>query len=1111
MIAEWAKRCAPPAACSTSAAAASKARAKSGASDADDEEEREEGDDTWKVNCILATRVLKRVRQWQVSWMPSSGKTFKPTWETKGCFVGDDGTSTEQFLEFEAKRLQGGATGTTNSLPKPPMYAQSTRPKKMLVAQKEAQKMLLDSDAEEEDDDDDGDAAAAADDDEVVKQAPSASTRTHRVAAAASASAAATAALSAAASCAAAVVEGSLAGHGKGGPGSDGSDAGASADITNVKKEKGMRGASSAEAMVLSESSDLDDDVMAVDPPGVAAAAAAAKRKGNAKGKARAANYDSSDLDDNNDGGGGAENGAFRAVSDGEDSDDDLAVVGVKGQFALRDFPHTREHCVAKKATFGTEDHCANCYCMVCDCVVAKCSDWKSHCKATFSDPRWRAARNAAKNGGTSGGGGGGGAASGASAGRGHISSGNGSGSTKYNTGAAYLDGYRPGQKAQRYRKTEDDVPFNCGTLLESIQQVYPEEAQKPTGLVVSALRHYQKQSIAFMLANEQATAVAGQPANPCIGDERRAPKLSYAGHIRVESPWAHHWIPCVKGDGKIRGGWLCDEVGMGKTMCCIATILANPCIDASTEADFDAVKEWLAKEKVLAAAANVAVRAETKANSKESNFNRYKKQLLTMQEMKNRANKGWSYTLYKNVLDDAKTPAFEALQADASKATVARANAEAKYYTELQALGPRPTTKLKATVVVVPPTLLGQWVDEFKKYAPSLTVYSLHSGTGGAAFTSFKKSAALARKADVLIVSKYLNASVDVGGDSYFGPGHCIGGDPMTWFHRVIVDEVHIGNTRSKWCMAPLRWGVTGTPASKSPSDLAHAAEWLGQPYEAAHLKAHSRSPNVHKETMALHVAKLKTLMIRHTKDMQIGGTNALVLPILQSKAVMLDMSAAERRQYDRSRQLDLSKSRIQTIREAGGTMMYLEMNLKATRDAAAGLDSKGTKMKALKQALVDLKASEPHFQVIIFTRSVAAHGDIVQMANALGVGTYQLTAKVSMAQRHASIREFQTPATCPRVCIASVNIGSVGVTLTAATRVYLMEPSIDPAAEVQCAGRIHRLGQTKDVLFTRFCFRNTIDEAIVKLHEKFAKNELTIDDDRKLSSEGVKLITSM
>jgi hypothetical protein len=59
--------------------------------------------------------------------------------------------------------------------------------------------------------------------------------------------------------------------------------------------------------------------------------------------------------------------------------------------------------------------------------------------------------------------------------------------------------------------------------------------------------------------------------------------------------------------------------------------------------------------------------------------------------------------------------------------------------------------------------------------------------------------------------------------------------------------------------------------------------------------------------------------------------------------------------------------------------------------------------------------------------------------------------------------------------------------------------------------AGRIHRLGQTKDVLVTRFCFRDSIDEATTTLHEKFKSNDLQVDADKRLGAVGVRLLTSM
>ena len=79
----------------------------------------------------------------------------------------------------------------------------------------------------------------------------------------------------------------------------------------------------------------------------------------------------------------------------------------------------------------------------------------------------------------------------------------------------------------------------------------------------------------------------------------------------------------------------------------------------------------------------------------------------------------------------------------------------------------------------------------------------------------------------------------------------------------------------------------------------------------------------------------------------------------------------------------------------------------------------------------------------------------------------------------------------------------------MTAATRVFLMEPSLDPGTEMQAAGRIHRLGQTKQVLIKRFVFRNTIEEMVVVAHKKIADGQVAITDS-VFPADLVKLLTS-
>ncbi|MGB1602726.1 MAG: hypothetical protein ACPIOQ_58890 [Promethearchaeia archaeon] len=65
-------------------------------------------------------------------------------------------------------------------------------------------------------------------------------------------------------------------------------------------------------------------------------------------------------------------------------SDDELEVTGHEGHLALIDFPHPREHCVAHP--FGSQAHCARCFCVVCDVQASQCQQWPDHCRMTFRE-----------------------------------------------------------------------------------------------------------------------------------------------------------------------------------------------------------------------------------------------------------------------------------------------------------------------------------------------------------------------------------------------------------------------------------------------------------------------------------------------------------------------------------------------------------------------------------------------------------------------------------------------------------------------------------------------------------------------------------------------------
>jgi SNF2 family DNA or RNA helicase len=74
--------------------------------------------------------------------------------------------------------------------------------------------------------------------------------------------------------------------------------------------------------------------------------------------------------------------------------------------------------------------------------------------------------------------------------------------------------------------------------------------------------------------------------------------------------------------------------------------------------------------------------------------------------------------------------------------------------------------------------------------------------------------------------------------------------------------------------------------------------------------------------------------------------------------------------------------------------------------------------------------------------------------------------------------------------VFLLSLKAGGVGLNLTAATSVILLDPWWNPAVEDQAADRAHRLGQTRPVTIYRLIARGTIEEKILGLHAR--KREL-------------------
>ncbi|KPI45491.1 putative ATP-dependent helicase [Cyphellophora attinorum] len=104
----------------------------------------------------------------------------------------------------------------------------------------------------------------------------------------------------------------------------------------------------------------------------------------------------------------------------------------------------------------------------------------------------------------------------------------------------------------------------------------------------------------------------------------------------------------------------------------------------------------------------------------------------------------------------------------------------------------------------------------------------------------------------------------------------------------------------------------------------------------------------------------------------------------------------------------------------------------------------------------------------------------------------------------REASLESLRTNAKT-RVLLCSLRAGSLGLNLTAASRVVILEPFWNPFVEEQAIDRVHRLNQTKDVKVYKMTIKDTVEARILELQEK--KRELANATIEGQKAGGVKL----
>ncbi len=143
------------------------------------------------------------------------------------------------------------------------------------------------------------------------------------------------------------------------------------------------------------------------------------------------------------------------------------------------------------------------------------------------------------------------------------------------------------------------------------------------------------------------------------------------------------------------------------------------------------------------------------------------------------------------------------------------------------------------------------------------------------------------------------------------------------------------------------------------------------------------------------------------------------------------------------------------------------------------------GSKIELLMEQLAEV-LQEKH-KVLVFSQFTSLLGLVRKEIESRGWSCEYLDGQTK--KRDACVKRFQEDPDC-RIFLISLKAGGLGLNLTAAEYVFILDPWWNPAAEAQAIDRAHRMGQTKPVMAYRMIARGTVEEKIVQLQD--SKREL-------------------
>jgi len=410
--------------------------------------------------------------------------------------------------------------------------------------------------------------------------------------------------------------------------------------------------------------------------------------------------------------------------------------------------------------------------------------------------------------------------------------------------------------------------------------------------------------------------------------------------------------------------------------------------------------------------------------------------------------------------------------------------------------------------LVVCPTTLIYNWENEIKKFTPSIR-HAIHHG-----------SARLRKKETLqsfeILITTYGTLRSDIKLLSTLE------------FDYVILDESQaIKNPSSKvtraaqLLQAKHRLCMSGTPLQNNTFDVYAQMNFLnpGMLGSVEFFRQEFSVPidKLGEPDRKEHLRKiLYPFILRRTKEQV-----AKDLPEKQEIVLFCEMEKEQRDIYEAYRN-DYRNQILGSIENQGIQRSQLAilqglMKLRQICDSPAILNEKeefpnySIKLDELAR---QLKEDISDHKALVFSQFLGMLALICSKLEELGIPYVYFDGSTSAPDREKAIQQFQKQESI-RVFLISLKAGGVGLNLTAADYVYIMDPWWNPAVEQQAIDRTHRIGQTKNIFAYRMICKDSIEDKILKLQErKKALAKDIISDDtgfvKNLTREDVEYLFS-